>query len=321
MAYVIGIDGGGTRTTLALARMDGTEIFRRTGPAGLVDPRRPTASAEMLTALVREALAAAGIEGPAASLCAGLAGVGNAAERSMVENALRREEVAMAVCVRSDGETALHGALGGAAGLLLIAGTGSVAYGRAEDGRVERCGGWGMVVGDEGSGYAMGRAALAAALADADGRGEPTRLRAVLLAALGLSLADAVPPWAGRSEKSEIAALAVHVLRLAEEGDAVALRIARGAAADLAAHARALVQRLGPWSGPIPVVFHGGVARDPFFEACLSDAIRQLGLGVVPHEAMADAVAGAVQIAVVQARGEAEAAARHTRQSEGVGGV
>jgi glucosamine kinase len=124
------------------------------GPAGLVDPRRPTATAEMLTALVREALAAAELEGPAHSLCAGLAGVGNAAEREMVESALAREGVARNVCVRSDGETALHGALGGEAGLLLVAGTGSIAYGRSEDGRVERCGGWGMVTGDEGSGYA-----------------------------------------------------------------------------------------------------------------------------------------------------------------------
>lgn len=297
MGYVIGIDGGGTRTTLALADESGGEILRRTGPAGLVDPRRPTATAEMLTALVREALASAGVSGPAESLCAGLAGVGNAAERMMVETALRREGIAVEVCIRSDGETALHGALGGEAGLLLIAGTGSVAYGRSEDGRVERCGGWGMVVGDEGSGYAIGRAALAAALEDVDGRGPPTRLRPVLLAALGLSLPDAVPPWAGRAEKSEIAALAVHVLRLAEEGDEVAVALARGAAGSLAAHAGALVRRLGPWSGTIPVVFHGGVARDPCFSAYLREAITAIDGRIEHREGLADAVTGAVRFA------------------------
>ncbi len=297
MVYLVGIDGGGTRTTLALADASGREILRRTGPAGLVDPRRPTATAEMLSALVREALAAAELDGPAHSLCAGLAGVGNAAEREMVESALRREGVARHVCIRSDGETALHGAFGGEAGILLVAGTGSIAYGRSEDGRVERCGGWGMVTGDEGSGYALGRAALAAALRDVDGRGKPTRLRPVLLAAIGLSLPDAVPPWAGRAEKFEIAALAVHVLRLAEEGDEVAMELARSSAAALAEHAAALLKRLGPWSRPVPVVFHGGVARDPLFGEYLRVALDSLDAGLETREGLADAVAGAVQFA------------------------
>ncbi len=297
MSYLIGIDGGGTRTTLALADEAGNEILRRTGPAGLVDPRRPSASAEMLTALVREAFAAAGLEGPAVSLCAGLAGVGNAAEREMVESALARESIAAHVCVRSDGETALHGALSGEAGILLISGTGSIAYGRSEDGRVERCGGWGMVVGDEGSGYKLGCAALAAALCDVDGRGIPTRLREVLLEAIGLSIPDAVPPWAGRAEKSEIAALAVHVLRLAEDGDEVAIRLARHSAGSLIDHAGALVQRLGPWTARVPVVFHGGVARDPYFRTCLIEALDALDLGLVAREGVADAVTGAVRFA------------------------
>jgi glucosamine kinase len=297
MAYLVGIDGGGTRTTLALADPTGREILRRTGPAGLVDPRRPTAAAEMLSALVREALAAADLDAPAHSLCAGLAGVGNAAEREMVESALRREGVARHVCIRSDGETALHGALAGEAGILLVAGTGSIAYGRSEDGRVERCGGWGMVTGDEGSGYALGRAALAAALRDVDGRGPPTRLRPVLMAAIGVSLPDAVPPWAGRAEKFEIAALAIHVLRLAEEGDEVAVALARASATELAEHAAALVKRLGPWTGPIPVVFHGGVARDTVFGGFLRTALAAVDLGLEPREGLADAVAGAVQFA------------------------
>ncbi|CAN5710237.1 BadF/BadG/BcrA/BcrD ATPase family protein [soil metagenome] len=297
MSYIVGIDGGGTRTTLALADQSGHEILRRTGPAGLVDPRRPTATAEMLTALVRESLAAAGLEGPATALCAGLAGVGNAAEREMVESALVREGVAQSVCVRSDGETALHGALSGEAGILLIAGTGSIAYGRSEDGRVEKCGGWGMIVGDEGSGYALGRAALGAALSDVDGRGPPTRLRPVLLNALGLSLPDAIPPWAGRAEKSEIAALAVHVLRLAEEGDSVAERLARASASALADHAAALVRRLAPWTAPIPVVFHGGVARDPLYERLLMEELAELDVGMEPRDGVADAVTGAVRFA------------------------
>lgn len=297
MRYFIGIDGGGTRTTLAVADETGRELIRRTGPAGLVDPRRPAATAEMLLELVHEGLAAAGVEGPATALCAGLAGVGNRAERDTVESSLARARLAERVAVRSDGETALHGALAGGPGLLLIAGTGSVAYGRSEDGRMERCGGWGMVVGDEGSGYALGRGALMAALMSVDGRGPPTRLLPVMLEALGLSTPDAIPPWAGRSEKSEIAALAVHALRLAGEGDAVADRLLNTAARELAQHAAALAERLGPWTISIPVVPHGGVASDPTFHQRLGEALRALPTPFVMQEPAADAVSGAVQFA------------------------
>ncbi|HEX5726012.1 MAG TPA: BadF/BadG/BcrA/BcrD ATPase family protein, partial [Longimicrobiaceae bacterium] len=179
-----GVDGGGTRSTLVLADEHGRELARRVGPSGLVDPRRPTATAGMLARLLRAALRTARVSERPAALVAGLAGVGNQAEREQVQEALVASAVAERVQVRTDGEIALEGALGGGAGILLIAGTGSVAYGRGEDGRLERCGGWGMVVGDEGSGWALGRAGLAAALRAADGRGPATRLLPRLLEAL-----------------------------------------------------------------------------------------------------------------------------------------
>jgi len=133
-----GVDGGGTKTLVALADESGRELVRHTGPAGLVDPRHPTAAAEVVAAVVREAVAAAGLAGTPAVLCAGLAGVGNRAEREAVRGALLAAGVAARVEVVTDGETALEGSLGGEAGILLIAGTGSVAYGRGPDGRVER---------------------------------------------------------------------------------------------------------------------------------------------------------------------------------------
>jgi hypothetical protein len=89
--------------------------------------------------------------------------------------------VAERVLVTTDGAIALEGALGGCPGILLIAGTGSVGYARGADGRVERCGGWGMIVGDEGSAWSLGRNGLAAALRAADGRGPHTPLLPQLL--------------------------------------------------------------------------------------------------------------------------------------------
>ena len=299
MTVFAGIDGGGTRTTLVLADDEGRELARRVGPAGLVDPRRPAATAEMLARLVRDALDEAGLSDPPAALCAGLAGVGNEDERQEVEDALAASGVAERVQVSTDGAIALEGALAGGAGVLLIAGTGSVAYGRAEDGRVERCGGWGMVVGDEGSGWAIGRSGLAAALRAADGRGPQTRLLEVFLRELELDGPSAIPPWAGRSEKADVAALTTHVVAAAEGGDAVARRVLEHEARELACHAVALARRLEPWTGEVPVVFHGGVLSHPFYADLVCGALEEweaeLAFDVRPGAA--DAVHGALSFA------------------------
>lgn len=319
MGYLIGIDGGGTRTTVALTGADGAEVVRRVGPPGLVDPRHPAATAHVLLALIREAMAEAGWTQRAAALCAGLAGVGHAAERDAVCAALADAGIADRVTVVSDGEIALEGALGDAPGILLIAGTGSVAYGRAEGGRVERCGGWGMVVGDEGSAYAVGRAALRAALCAYDRRGRPTRLLPAVLGHLGFDFPAELPPWAGRAEKADIAALAALVADLARSGDDVASDILGTAARDLAAHVAALAARLGPWAEPPPVVFFGGMFQADGFAERVERALGEAGLEVEVREPEEGAVGGAVRIARRLAAGEEapgrEATTRRRRPS------
>jgi len=297
MTYFVGIDGGGTRTTVGIADGDGREVLRRSGPPGLVDPRRPTGTADLLVSLVRETAHAAGVEGPALALCAGLAGVGNRAEREIVESSLGRSGIAREVAVLSDGETAFHGALGGGPGILVIAGTGSVAYGRSEDGRFERCGGWGMILGDEGGGYRIGCDGLRAALQSVDGRGPPTRLLPTLLEVLGLASPDAIPPWLGRSEKADVAMLALHIVRLSEQGDAAALEIVSEAALDLALHVDALVARLAPWSDAPPVVLHGGVATDVVFTRHLTAILANRPHPLRLVEPARDAVSGAIEYA------------------------
>ena len=292
-----GIDGGGTKTTLALADAAGRELARRVGPAGLVDPRDPAATAEMLAELVRSALAEAGLARTPAALVAGLAGVGNEQERRQVESALAASGVAARVSIVTDGAIALDGALGGGAGILMIAGTGSVAYGRGEDGRVERCGGWGMVVGDEGSAWSIGRGGLAAALRAADGRGPATSLLPRFLKLLKLEDERGIPPWAGRAEKADVAALAVHVVGAAEAGDAVALRLVEREARELAAHAVALAHRLEPWSGAVPVAFHGGVLGIDSYADVVRRALEGHDHRFDVRPSVADAVAGALSYA------------------------
>lgn len=311
--YYAGVDGGGTKTALGLADAHGRELARRSGPAGLVDPRDPAASARVVAELLREARADAGLREPPAALCAGLAGVGHLAEREAVRQALVSASVARRVCVTTDGEVALEGALAGGAGILLIAGTGSVAWGRSEDGRVDRCGGWGMVVGDEGSGWSIGRAGVAAAVRAADGRGPRTALLPRLMETLELRDPRGIPPWVGRAEKGDVAALAAHVIQAADGGDDVALGILRREAGELALHAVALAARLGPWEGDIPVVHHGGVLNAPLFADLVNGALAMSAHDFAVRPAAEDAVAGALRCArrVAATPEPAEAVAGH----------
>lgn len=304
-----GVDGGGTRSTLVLADAAGAELARVAGPAGIVDPRDPERSAGVIADLVRLAVSQAGVAQKPAALCAGLAGVGNEAERVAVERALAATGVAGTVRIVSDGEIALHGAFGGGAGILLIAGTGSVAYGLGPDGQRGRCGGWGMMVGDEGSGYAIGRSGLAAALRAVDGRELETGLLQLLLQVLKLDGPTGIPPWAGRASKSDIAALARHVLDAAAGGDSLALGVVEHHARELARHVIALAHRLGPWPGDVPVVFHGGVLRSGLYAALVERNLAQNAHRYGIQPARADAVHGALSYARALVHGEVAAGA------------
>ncbi|NIP83466.1 MAG: hypothetical protein GWM90_31255 [Gemmatimonadetes bacterium] len=291
---VIGLDGGGTHTRIAVTDVDGRELLRREGPPGLIDPRDPAGTAAILVRLIRETADEAEVPLPASALCAGLAGAGSEPERNAVLDTLTAAGVATRIAVVQDAEIALRGALDGEPGILLAAGTGSIAFGRAEDGRIGRCGGWGHLVGDEGSGYTIAREGLKAALQAADGRAPDTRLLGDLIAHLGLDEPRDIPSWVARTDKAEVAALAPRVARLAEEGDGAALRIVEAAADHLAHHVEALLVRLAPWSRPVPVVFFGGALEDPDLARRVESRLRHSPVETARRRPIADAVTGAV---------------------------
>ncbi len=255
---VIGIDGGGTATRALVLDERGKELGRAEGGPALIDRPGSPIDIEAVAATVQRAAAAAGVELPAAALCAGFAGVGRELERRAVEEALTGRLAARARVI-TDAEAAHSDAFGDGPGLLVIAGTGSMALGRAEDGREARTGGWGLLLGDEGSGYDIGLSGLRAAARAADGRGKTTELLARLMAELGLARPEELIPWAARAPKTAIAALAPTVCELAIAGDEVAAEIVAAAVASLAAHVDALLARLGPWSSPPSLAFAGGL--------------------------------------------------------------
>jgi glucosamine kinase len=256
---VIGVDGGGTRTRAVILDADGVEVGRAaTGPA-LMNRQELPIDIDGVVSTVRSAALAADFELPAAALCAGFAGVGREQERQAVEEALGEHDLAKALRVVTDAEAAFFDAFRAGPGLLLIAGTGSVALGRAEDGRQARVGGWGLLLGDEGSAYEIGLRAMRAIARSADGRSEPTQLLAQFIADLSLIGPEDLIAWAAGAGKKVIASLAPAVCDLAAAGDAAAAAIVSEAVASLATHVDALIAQLGPWSSSPGLALAGGL--------------------------------------------------------------
>jgi glucosamine kinase len=296
--YYIGIDGGGTKTTAVVINDAGDELARLEGDAGRVDVLEPEAGAHILADLAAHALADARVTQLPSVLCCALAGAGREPERVSVERALSSLRIAEQVCVVGDFEAAMHDAFGADPGILVIAGTGSSAWGRAADGRCVRAGGWGHIIGDEGSGYALGRVALMLAMREFDGRGENAGFMQAVLARTQLQTEEGLVRWAAGASKADVAALAPVVFDAAQRGSLSALDAIEDAAAEIAMHVAALYDRLGPWDGPPPVALAGGLIEPgrPMREAVLRE-IEALTIPVAIVEERIDAARGAAGIA------------------------
>lgn len=294
---VVGLDGGGSRSRALVIDTEGEALGRAEGPPGLVDPRRPEGSAGAVRETVEAALAEAGVSPPVEALWAGLAGAGREETRQPVEAAIAALGLAERVRVGNDAEAAFHDAFGDGPGILLLAGTGSVARGRGEDGSEARVGGWGVLLGDEGSGYGLGLQALRAVARAVDGRIPGTGLAPRILTRIGLEEVEDLISWGAVATKGEVATLAPVVQQAAEEGDAVAEAILHEAATHLRGHVMALLDRLGPWSEPPGVALVGGTLEpDGILEARVRESLAGLECRVLDREV--DGVRGAARLAL-----------------------
>ncbi len=260
---VLGLDGGGTQTRVAVATAGKIRGRGQAGPCNLAAVPLPDALAAALAA-ADHALAEAGWErADITALCAGVAGFSYAQRRDQFQAGLQSAFPRARVAVEPDYAIALAGATGGAPGVIVIAGTGSAAYGENAQRERHRTGAYGYLIDDSGSGYGVGRASLAAVLRAADGTGEPTRLSVRVLGALGLnSPADLIPGvYSGEITRVMIAGLARTVAEAAQEDeDAVARAILMRAGGTLAHLAHSVTQRLfTDAQTPFPVAPIGGL--------------------------------------------------------------
>jgi len=263
---LLGVDGGGTSTEAWLAEVGGEVIGRGTSGPSNAKAVGMEAARRALDAAIRAAFDAAGLEpAPVEVACLGLAGFDRPDDRAILTGWADEARVARRLALVNDGDLVVAAGTPEGWGVGVIAGTGSIAVGRTPDGRKARAGGWGHLIGDEGSAYVLVLDALRLVARRDDGRepsptaAGPDPLTARLCRALGVARASQVVTaiYAPESTRARIAAMAPEVLAACDESPEDAARLLRPAGAALAEIVAAVARSLGWPSGPLPLAAAG----------------------------------------------------------------
>ncbi len=265
MRYVLGIDGGATKTLACLADENGRFVgVGRSGPSNYHWVGEAAARQE-IAAAARRAFDQAGLTPrPVAVAWLGLAGLDVPDDYEIMRPVIESLNLAEQFFMDNDMVIALAGALAGAPGAVINSGTGAIAMGHDREGRRCRADGWGHLLGDEGSGYDIGRRAMVAAMRAHDGRGPRTSLTSRLIARLGLKDINGLVKkvYAEGVLPDHIAALAPLVTEAADqEQDEVARRILERAGRDLANTVLSVLKRLDLIETEAYVATVGGVLK------------------------------------------------------------
>jgi glucosamine kinase len=296
VAIFLGIDGGGSKTSclvgdehsvLGSGQAEGSNLVR----VGEAQARQALAIA------VQKACAAANIHPEdIRRTCIGVAG----AARPEISDRVRRMVAQMVsgdIDVVGDMVVAMEAAFGEGAGVIVIAGTGSIAYGRNRRGETARAGGWGFAVSDEGSGHWIGRRAVAAALRARD-KGEIATLLGKLLEAWQLSDHEQLVLAANAIPSPDFAGLFPVVLSAAESGDAIAGAVLTQAGNELAGLAGIVARRIFQQEKAVPVAMSGGVfANSALLREIFYDRLRSEYSGTTLNPTVAEPVRGALELA------------------------
>lgn len=272
MGYYCGWDGGGSKTEVLCADEQGREIARQTFGSLNINGASEERVAQTIADAVRFMQTVGSLE-DCLGLAIGAAGVSNARVSAFIAKKLRGHGYAGKLSIVGDHEIALEGAICGP-GAVLIAGTGSICCGRDEDGGQARAGGFGHLIDDGGSGYAIGRDVLAAVVRAHDGRGCKTCLSGMALNQLKVQDVGEMTTWlyGPHTGKKEIAALAPLLNSALAEGDEVAKGIALTAAKELAGMAVAVWKKLNLERGELAltgsVLEHFGWIREEVGRLC-----------------------------------------------------
>ncbi|MBN9119197.1 MAG: BadF/BadG/BcrA/BcrD type ATPase [Planctomycetes bacterium] len=301
-SFVIGIDGGASHTVAVLAdARTGAELGRGDGGPSNIQAVGAASALRELNAAVAGAFRAANVARvPVAAAALGLAGVDRAEGLDVIRGWADLVQLAHKHTIANDATLLFAAGTPEGWGLAIVAGTGSIAFTLDCEGRDARAGGWGYLLGDEGSAFRAGLLGLRAACRAADNIGAPTALLPALLKELGSSdPRDFIPAvYRGKWDKAAIARLAPVVLGVAASGDRTAAAIAESEARELAQTAAGAVAAGGLPRDGVPLALTGGmvVENAPFRERFLRE-LRACGVTPGPVGLVEEPVVGAVVLA------------------------
>jgi N-acetylglucosamine kinase-like BadF-type ATPase len=302
--YVLGIDAGGTKTVCYLADADGRIVGEGRGGGANLQAHGELEVEKVLHAVIEQAVGDRAIL--PTGVCLGVAGVDREEDDRTVRAIVRRLGFRSHTLVVNDALVALVAGAGDDAGVVLIAGTGSIAYGVNEAGFAARAGGWGYVLGDEGSGYWIGREALAAVVREADGRGPKTRLTPLVLNHFQLTRVDGLvrEVYDRGLRRQAVAALGKVVESARAEGDVVAAEIFREAADELTRAAASVIEKLQMRGDTFRVVLAGGMFKViPALAADITQRLSEVAPRAVVMTLEVEPALGAVHLALREVRG------------------
>ena len=301
-AFWAGVDGGGTNCRAAIVDARGMVVGRGHADAANFLRVGLEAAVAHVGLAVEEACVEAGIEVTRiGSACVGLAGVSHPDHHRRMLAALSARLPISHLLLETDARVALAGATGNEPGIVIIAGTGSIACGINARGRFARAGGWGPTMGDEGSGAYIGRRALEAVVMAYDYRGQPTTLMEPVLRHFGVSTPPELPPViydAPADVPGRIAQLSRLVVEAARQGDRVSRQILSDAAAELAKAAIAVIEQLRMERDSFRLAYVGGVfeAGDLVLDA-LRVEVHRVAPGAIVGPPLEPPVLGAARLA------------------------
>jgi N-acetylglucosamine kinase-like BadF-type ATPase len=308
MKYLIGIDGGGTKTDCAIADLSGKIIYQTVGRPSNFLIIEVEEAVENLFAIIEECLFE--IEGDFSDvkqIVIGVAGAGREEDAMLLEKSLKDYSEQQGVHFKgarvvSDAHVALEGAFPGSSGCILIAGTGSILFGKDEEGKVHRVGGFGRLIGDEGSGYSIGRKALNAVTKEIDGRGERTIITELLNNKIDSGVQDKLINKVYK-EKLDVSSVAKIVIGAAEEGDEVANKILNDEADELVLYIKAFLDKIS--TSILNISFSGSLIDNKnFYSDLLKKKIKENLSMVKVVKPVSSPVQGAILLAkrIVSAR-------------------
>ena len=298
MDYIIGIDGGGTKTVGMLTTDKGEEVTKtQTGPSNYHVVGIEQTKSVLVEIIHKLTGNIDKTELDSIRFCLGMAGLGREDDRKIIGQLCDEIGIGKKRILTHDAHIALVGGTGKQQGVIVISGTGSIVYGIDQFGQEARAGGWGYLLGDEGSGYEIGIMGLQAVVRSADKREPPTELTGMMLNKLALNKPTDIIQWIHSASRDEIAELSKVVFKAVEKGDKKAETIIDSAADELILAIETVVRMLN-FSDTFDVLLSGGnLIHQPILADKLSQWIERNIMGATATLPKHEPVYGAVLLA------------------------